>query len=129
MRILFIMLILIFCSCCDCGYSMPNVDLSEALTIYVNSNCVKYSREVLNQYFADNIVNEIRKKYLPYNEFNRFQTFVEMDSPQIEILGISDISNNLYKVDVLFGEVIFEYKVTVSGNLIISVKEMGNDVL
>lgn len=129
MRILFILIVFSLCSCNTNENFKKEINLSEALSIYVKSNCVKYSRDTLKQYFSDNIVNEIRQKYIPYEEFNRFQQFVEMDSPSIKIINILNKDNNVYEVNVLYGEVLFNYKVITDNELIINIKELNNNVL
>jgi hypothetical protein len=98
--------------------SIPiNAVIGEAMTIYASAPYHRFSREELQNYFSAEIVEMILKNYEPFSNPGEETVIVfeEQPFPEIKVTEIRQ-ENGEYEVKLQFGEVFYNYRLTVSPN-------------
>jgi hypothetical protein len=102
--------------------SIPlNMIIGEAMTVYASAPYQRHTREDLQKYFSNEIVENILNIYEPFNlpDEEIFIEFEEQPFPKIEIINIQT-EDGEYTVKLQFGEVFYNYRVRIAPNRIIT---------
>jgi len=95
--------------------------ISDAVTVYATAAYRQYSREELQKYFINEIVEDILKGYEPFEALGE-ETAIEFEEQPFPEIGLIDIRFDAgeYAVKLQFGEVYYNYRLTVTPNRIIT---------
>lgn len=95
--------------------------ISRAITVYTSSPYRRYSKEELQKYFVRDIADKILKSYEPFDDpyEEKVIEFEEQPFPEIKDITIQFDSGE-YAVKLLFGEVYYNYRLTIAPNRIIT---------
>ena len=98
-----------------------NAFIAEAMTVYVTAPYKRFAENEIRKYFSRDIANEILSNYEPFHDPHE-ETVIEFEEQVYPVIGSINIQfdSGEYAVKLLFGEVYYNYRVTVTPNRVIT---------